>query len=45
MSNANKNLKEFTLIEVRLDRWDSSNALTRLTNTFGKKVKEISHKE
>jgi indolepyruvate decarboxylase len=43
MSNANKNLKEFSLIEVRLDRWDSSNALTRLTNTFGKKVKEISH--
>jgi indolepyruvate decarboxylase len=43
LSNANKNLKEFSLIEVRLDRWDSSNALTRLTNTFGKKVKEISH--
>jgi indolepyruvate decarboxylase len=42
MSNANKNLKEFSLIEVRLDRWDSSNALTRLTNTFGKKIKEIS---
>lgn len=43
LSNANKNLREFSLIEVRLDRWDSSNALTRLTNTFGKKVKEISH--
>ncbi|MGE5863050.1 MAG: alpha-keto acid decarboxylase family protein [Nitrososphaerales archaeon] len=42
LSNANKNLKEFSLIEVRLDRWDSSNALTRLTNTFGKKIKEIS---
>lgn len=42
LSNANKNLKEFSLIEVRLDRWDSSNALRRLTNTFGKKIKEIS---
>ena len=42
LSTANKNLKEFSLIEVRLDRWDSSNALTRLTNTFGKKIKEIS---
>ena len=43
LSNANKNLKEFSLIEVRLDRWDSSNALTRLTNTLRKKLKEISH--
>jgi TPP-dependent 2-oxoacid decarboxylase len=42
LSNANKNITEFSLIEVRLDRWDSSNALTRLTDTFGKKVKEIS---
>ncbi|HJU60163.1 MAG TPA: thiamine pyrophosphate-binding protein [Nitrososphaeraceae archaeon] len=42
LSNANKNIREFSLIEVMLDRWDSSNALTRLTDTFGKKVKEIS---
>ena len=39
LSNANKNPKEYSLIEVRLDRWDSSNALARLTNTFGKKLK------
>ena len=39
LSNANKNPKEYSLIEVRLDRWDSSDALARLTNTFGKKLK------
>lgn len=43
LSNAYKNIREFSLIEVRLDRWDSSNALTRLTDTLGKKVKEISY--
>jgi len=37
--NANKNLKEFSLIEVQVDRWDSSHALERLTNAFGKKIK------
>ncbi len=37
--NANRNLKEFSLIEVRVDRWDSSYALERLTNAFGKKLK------
>ena len=39
LSNANKNPKEYSLIEVRLDRWDSSDALARLTNTFEKKLK------
>jgi indolepyruvate decarboxylase len=39
LSNANKYPKEYSLIEVRLDRWDSSDALARLTNTFGKKLK------
>lgn len=39
LSNANNKSNEYSLIEVRLDRWDSSNALTRLTNTFGKKLK------
>jgi indolepyruvate decarboxylase len=39
LSNANKSPKEYSLIEVRLDRWDSSDALARLTNTFEKKLK------
>ena len=37
--NANRNLKEFSLIEVKVDRWDSSHALERLTKVFGKKLK------
>ena len=36
---AKKNLKEYNLIEVKLDRLDCSNALVRLTKTFEKKLK------
>jgi TPP-dependent 2-oxoacid decarboxylase len=39
LSNANKNIKEYSLIEVKLDKLDSSNALARLTKTFEKKIK------
>jgi TPP-dependent 2-oxoacid decarboxylase len=39
LSNTNKNIKEYSLIEVKLDKFDSSNALARLTKTFEKKIK------
>jgi TPP-dependent 2-oxoacid decarboxylase len=39
LSNSNKNIKEYSLIEVKLKKLDSSNALARLTKTFEKKIK------